>query len=76
MLCAQRQIEARIGQLLGPAEMGRGDKLKYGHDRTLSLVAEDSRADFRLLGRALAGECEVAVPTEWRKSRGSLRGFS
>ena len=69
MLGAQRRIEARIGQLLGPTRPGtRTDLQPSGHDRE---VAEDHRADFRLFARILKGECEV-TEDEWRKSRRAL----
>jgi N6-adenosine-specific RNA methylase IME4 len=80
MLGAQRHIEARIGQLLGPAVIG-ANQHGFGHDRTLanSLIDKDDRELFRLLAYALSGEahqdtklkCELA-PDEWRKSRRAL----
>ena len=73
MLGAQRRIEARIGQLLGPAEIGIN---QYGsnHDEShrKSLIPHDEdRAAFRLLARGLDGECELTAE-EWRKSRRAL----
>jgi N6-adenosine-specific RNA methylase IME4 len=66
MLGAQRHIEAKIGELLGPAE--------FYHDRTSVnplIPNKDDRANFRLLARALAGDCELTAD-EWRKSRRAL----
>ncbi len=71
MLGAQRRIEARIGQLLGVAKEGRPENSAHDRSNSVSLIAEDSRADFRLLARALDGECELS-PDEWRKSRRAL----
>jgi hypothetical protein len=55
ILSAQRHVEARIGQLLGAAEVGNPN---FGHDRNNvdpdGAIAKDDRADFRLLARALA----------------------
>lgn len=65
MLGVQRRTEARIGQLLG--EGMRGNPIAIG----LSKIAEDDRGAFRLLGRALAGECGL-TSDEWRKSRRAL----
>jgi hypothetical protein len=68
MLGAQRRIEARIGQLLGePAMGGRGklSSMPEGFDR------RHLGADFRLLARALDGEC-VLTEEEWQKSRRAL----
>ena len=69
MLGAQRRIEARIGQLLGePAPGRRSDLQPLPHDGKVDRHEAD---DFRLLGRALAGECGL-TPDEWRKSRRAL----
>lgn len=64
MLGAQRRVEARIGQLLGPPQVGRPNPHhdEVSHDQT--------RADFRVLARGLDG-CELAED-EWRKSRRAL----
>jgi N6-adenosine-specific RNA methylase IME4 len=73
MLGAQRRIEARIGQLLGPAIIG-GDRQsdQSHHDETASHIPHsEDRAAFRLLARALAGACELTADG-WRKSRRSL----
>jgi hypothetical protein len=57
---AQRRIEARIGQLLGPAARGNPD---FGRDRNCvpTSVSKDDRVDFRLLARALDGECYLTL---------------
>jgi hypothetical protein len=49
----RRRIEARIGQLLGPAERGRN---QHGRHRDDTLITElipndEDRANFRLLAR-------------------------
>ena len=64
MLGAQRRIEARIGELLGEAKVGKSNPHhdEISHDQT--------RSDFRLLARA-ARECDLA-DEEWRRSRRSL----
>ena len=55
MLGAQRRIEGRIGQLLGPAP-GEGRKEMGQHaDR----FHKQFRKEFRLLAPALAGKCEL-----------------
>jgi hypothetical protein len=53
----QRRIEARIGQLLG--EGRRGDN-QHSVTTESSTIQKDDRQDFRILGRALSGECAVA----------------
>ena len=64
MLGAQRRIEARIGQLLGPPKRG---KKVLGHEQELD---ERQRHDFRIIAKALNGELqEPLVEDEWRKSR-------
>lgn len=68
MLGAQRRVEARIGQLLGPANLG---ELSHG----ISDVPKrpNDRLDCRVLARALAGECTPSLTDdEWRKSRRAL----
>jgi hypothetical protein len=54
MMGAQRHVEARIGELLGPAEWG-GDRKsdQIEHDR-FDLVDADDRVSFRLLAEAIA----------------------
>jgi N6-adenosine-specific RNA methylase IME4 len=67
MLGAQRRIEGRIGQLLGEPTPGVSNQ---GYNLVPST---DHRVDFRLLGRALDGECTPPlVEEEWRKSRRAL----
>ena len=64
MLGAQRRVEARIGQLLG--EPKRGKKLSAMTDN----LDKDERQDFRILAKALNGECDPEITDEeWRKSR-------
>jgi N6-adenosine-specific RNA methylase IME4 len=68
MLGAQRRVEARIGQLLGEARPGPAQS------SVVTEVSEkNARHDFRLLGRALRGECEPPLGhEEWRDSRRNL----
>lgn len=66
MLGAARRIEARIGQLLEPAVGGRGKTAQHADKFHTA-----NRVDFRLLGRALSGECSL-TEDEWRKSRRAL----
>jgi hypothetical protein len=64
MLGAQRRIEARIGQLLGPGAQGQRTDLLPHHSEEVpnQLIPHDEdRAAFRLLARALDGECELSV---------------
>lgn len=68
MLGAARRIEARIGQLLGHPREGRPTAEYSGRARS---IPEDSRSDFRLLAKALSGECGL-TEDEWRKSRRAL----
>ena len=68
MLGAQRRIEARIGELLGnPLKGGRGklSGMPEGFDH------KHLAADFRLIARALSGDCPLTAD-EWRKSRRAL----
>lgn len=67
MLGAQRRVEARIGQLLGPAP-GRGRAEVNSHADSFS---SEDRGNFRLVARALDGECPLDED-EWRKSRRAL----
>ncbi len=67
MMGAQRRIEARIGQLLGP-EPGRGGKEISPHAGSFH---RERRKEFRLLAKAFNGECNLAEE-EWRTSRRSL----
>lgn len=70
MLGTQRRIEARIGQILGPAlghGPGRGKKAQ--HDEGL-IEHDQDRSDFRILAHALDGKCKPELTDdEWRKSR-------
>ena len=69
MLGAQRRIEARIGQLLGPASAHKGGRGKTSdHDQTFD---DHQLANFRLLAHAFSGNCELSSD-EWRKSRRAL----
>ena len=67
MLGTQRRTEGRIGQLLGEPHHGV-------HKHTYELIPHDvDRLDFRLLARALEGECDPPLTDEeWRKSRRAL----
>ncbi len=71
---AQRRIEGRIGQLLGPAKMGRPEE----NSRYAETFSDEQRNYFRLLARALANECTLTADEctltadEWRKSRRAL----
>lgn len=68
---AARRIEARIGQLLGEPQPGRRTDLEPpNRDYEVDLHDPEIR-DFRLLGRALAGECEI-TDEEWRQTRQAL----
>src|ERR1035441_2697078 len=72
-LSAQRGVEARIGQLLGPAKATQGQRtdLSVTTEKLENTPSKDARADFRVLAKALDGEVEVA-PEEWQKSRRAL----
>jgi hypothetical protein len=59
MLGPQRHIEARIGQLLGPATPS--NQYAVGHDLRQSVLDRSAREDFRFLARALDGECKNAT---------------
>jgi hypothetical protein len=67
MMGAQRRIEARIGQLLGPAPK-RGGKEMNQHAGSFH---SDVRRELRLLAKAFNGECELNN-IEWRTSRRGL----
>ena len=63
-----RRLEGRIGQLLGkPEKGGRGNKLSVMSES----IAKDDREDFRIIARALDGDCDL-TDDEWRKSRRAL----
>jgi len=68
MLGAQRRIEGRIGQLLNEKSKGGRGKKTRSHDYGFF---RDTLIDFRLLGRALAGEGELTAD-EWQKTRRAL----
>jgi N6-adenosine-specific RNA methylase IME4 len=72
-LSAQRGVEARIGQLLGPAKATQGQRtdLSVTTEKLENTPSKDDRSDFRVLAKALDGEVEVA-PEEWQKSRRAL----
>lgn len=67
MLGAQRRTEARIGQLLGDAEIGRPRKVVHEQP----FIDKADKHEFRLLARALGGECWLTAD-DWRKSRRAL----
>lgn len=69
-LSAQRGVEARIGQLLGPTTQGQRADLEPSVT-TESSITKDDRSDFRTLAKALDGTVEV-TPVEWQKSRRAL----
>lgn len=66
---AQRRLEARIGPLLGEPEQGRRADLEPTSHK--GQVAKNERMDFRILDRALNGNCELSKD-EWRQSRRML----
>jgi 16S rRNA G966 N2-methylase RsmD len=73
MLGAQRRIEAKIGQLLGPAVVGANQHNQNGaftHEERLISRAAD-RHDFRVLAKALE-QPRLLSPKEWRQSRRAL----
>ncbi|MGQ0836347.1 MAG: hypothetical protein ACT4O5_15785 [Gammaproteobacteria bacterium] len=66
MLGAQRRIEARIGQLLGEAEVGRpAAEKQISHARE---IKHSDRNRFRTLARGFS----VLTDEEWRQSRAAL----
>lgn len=69
MMGASRRIEGRIGQLLGPAVRGRPAGGSNSHRDEIN--HSELREQFRLLGRALSGECPL-TEEEWRKTRRAL----
>jgi 16S rRNA G966 N2-methylase RsmD len=70
MLGAQRRIEARIGQMLGPAE--NHGPATFHHDGRFKLIPNHTdRHDFRILAKALE-QPELLLPKEWRQSRRAL----
>jgi hypothetical protein len=71
MLSAQRHIEARIGELAGPAKHGGDRRSDQAHHDELDLIPNDqTRADVRIL--AQAAEAGVIANHEWQKSRRAL----
>jgi hypothetical protein len=68
-LGAQRRIEARIGQLLGKA--APGGWAHRDEDIRKALPNDQTRSDYRLLARALDGQCEL-TREQWQKSRRAL----
>ena len=69
MLGAQRRVEARIGQLLGPAP-GRGKKELSPH---ADLFHRERREEFRLLARAFGcAKYKDWKDENWQKSRRAL----
>lgn len=68
MLGAQRRIEGRIGQLMGDPLIGGRGKLSTMPE---SFDRQHLGADFRLLARALSGDCTL-TDEEWQKSRRAL----
>jgi N6-adenosine-specific RNA methylase IME4 len=65
---AKRRIEARIGELLGPATVGT-NQYSGGpnHDEGLQRLTDPIRADFRLLAHAFSDA--PLADEEWRYSR-------
>jgi N6-adenosine-specific RNA methylase IME4 len=63
---AQRRVEARIGQLLGPSKYGPQESSVMTED-----LDKDERHDFRILANAFEPETEI-TEEEWRKSRRAL----
>jgi N6-adenosine-specific RNA methylase IME4 len=69
MLGTQRRIEARIGQLLGPAEEATN---QYAVSHEIQQIGRrNDRVDFRFLAKAFNGACSLEFE-EWRKSRRAL----
>jgi hypothetical protein len=57
---AQRRIEARIGQLLGPPKVDHDTCGRFEHNRYGKLISPDDRRAFRLLARVLKGDCQLS----------------
>ena len=57
-LSAQRGVEARIGQLLGPAKPG--PKQSSPVREVSESIPKNDRSDFRVLAKALDGKVEIA----------------
>ena len=70
MLGTQRRIEGRIGQLLPPHQGKRTDLELRPHADEVVKRNED-RTDFRIIARAVTGECEM-TDGDWWKSRRKL----
>lgn len=70
---ARKSERPRIGQLLGAPEVGNPNFGNSPHEDNWTdlLPRSEDRVHFRLLGRALSGECELSLD-EWRKSRRAL----
>jgi hypothetical protein len=66
MLGAQRRVEARIGQLLGDAEVGNPS---ITHARVIGEIPRQDRSRFRQLARALDVDLDEC---HWRQSRRAL----
>lgn len=72
-LGAQRRLEARIGQLLGPTSQG-GRPTEENPTHAEGIHRAGDKADFRILARALDGKCELSKD-DWRQSRRALVAF-
>ena len=70
MMGAERRVEARIGQLLGEAQLGANQHLGLSHEIT-QIERPNDRSDFRVLANALSGTVQLDAD-EWRQSRRSL----
>ena len=66
---AQRRLEARIGQLLGEAQVGRPENGNSTHADNFERSGD--RVDFRILAKALDGKCDLSKD-DWRQSRRAL----
>jgi hypothetical protein len=67
---AQRRLEARIGQLLGPTSQG-GRPTEDNPTHAEGIERPGDKADFRILARALDGKIDLSRE-EWRQSRRAL----
>jgi ParB family chromosome partitioning protein len=68
---AQRRLEGRVGQLLGPAAQGERTDLQlldHGREVAKALIGKDDATSFRLIARALDDEIRLSGE-EWRQSR-------